>query len=74
MIDPDLYEDFVKRDRKKFNDNRINTSFNNSNLINLDVKASNSALGKLTKKMEAFEFKKDEKINKKSNFFTKFIF
>lgn len=73
MIDPDLYEDFVRRERNKkknFNENKMNTGFNNNNLISLDnlntgVKAGDSALGKLTKKMEGFSFK-DEK-NKKSN-------
>lgn len=72
MIDPDLFEDFVKRDKnnkKKIIDNRISTGFINSNIISLDelnsgVRAGDSALGKLTKKMEGFNFK-DEK-NKKS--------
>lgn len=74
MIDPDLFEDFVKRDKhnkKKFIDNRINSGFINSNIVNLDelnsgVRTGDSALGKLTKKLEGFNFK-DEK-NKKSKF------
>ncbi len=68
MIDPDLFEDFVKRDKikRKINDNKINTNYNN-NLINLDsnIRSKDSALGKLTKKMEGFSFKDDKP--KKSN-------
>ena len=73
MIDPDLYEDFVKRDvtkKKNYNDIKLNSKFNRSNLISLDgvgsgIKAGHSGLGKLTKKMEGFSFK--EETNKKSN-------
>jgi len=73
MIDPDLYEDFVKRDKVKkrnYNDIRFNTSFNNRNLISLDgkssseVKAADGALGQLTKKMEGFSFKEEKNKNK----------
>lgn len=79
MIDPDLYEDFVKRDKpkkKNYNDLRFKTGFNNSNLISLDgigsgVRAGNSALGQLTKKIEGFSFKEEK--NKKSKYFFTFI-
>ena len=73
MIDPDLYEDFVKRDKVKkrnYNDIRFNTSFNNTNLVSLDgissseVKAADGALDQLTKKMEVFSFKGEKNKNK----------
>lgn len=70
MIDPDLFEDFVKRDKikRKIHENNINSSYNNDLLsFNSNIKSGDTALGKLTKKMEGFSFR-DEK-PKKSNFF-----
>jgi hypothetical protein len=67
MIEPDLYEDFVKRDHSKKKNTTIKSS-NQNDLINLDIldnnKNTNSALGKLTKKMQGFSFKNEK--NKKS--------
>jgi len=71
MIDSDLYEDFVKRDKiikKQNNENKFYNNYNNSNLIKLNgidpaIKTSETGLGKLTKKMEGFSFK-DEKPKK----------
>ena len=75
MIDPDIFEDFVKRENST---KKNNTRFNNQININpFHNKGDNfmkkSALGKLTKTMGNFSF--NEKIKKnKSKYFVIILF